>query len=118
MAKKIKNSSKTKCPPAPDQIGNFKRIKPANNNSPVRQRARILRSLRKFNRLSTLQARERLGIMSPASRVKELREMGHIIRTDRQNEADVTGTKHRTGVYVYMGFADPKEIKEGALCRV
>lgn len=48
----------------------------ANNSNIKAQRYIILEHLEQFGRLTTLGAREKLGIMHPASRVQELRKSG------------------------------------------
>ena len=53
---------------------------PTDNNSPNAQRASILHWFRKISyRLSTLDARERLGIMSPASRIYDMFHVEHCL---------------------------------------
>ena len=47
------------------------------------QRVVLLRHLRRYGSISTLEARLRYFIMSPASRVFELRRRGHSIQTER-----------------------------------
>ncbi len=59
------------------------------NNPPINQRQRILKWFRNVSsRLSTLQARNQLGIMSPANRVKELRHAGHCITLEWEKQRD------------------------------
>ncbi|PHS69130.1 MAG: hypothetical protein COB23_07180 [Methylophaga sp.] len=65
-------------------------------------RKKILKHLLEHARLTTLQAREELGIMSPAPRVLELRRLGHNIVTTLTNERDITGRKHRQAEYGYF----------------
>jgi len=65
-------------------------------------RRAILKHLVKHVRLTTLQAREELGVMSPAPRVLELRRMGHKIVTHRRYDRDITGRNHYQGEYVLM----------------
>ncbi|PHS26840.1 MAG: hypothetical protein COA83_02140 [Methylophaga sp.] len=50
-------------------------------------------------RVTTLQAREELGVMSPAPRILELRRMGHNIITHRRYERDITGRNHYQAEY-------------------
>jgi len=70
------------------------------NNSREGQRLAILNYLQEHGSLTTLQARDELGIMSPASRVLELREQGYRIITYWTTSEDRTGTKHREAKYV------------------
>jgi hypothetical protein len=119
MKKQKRISSKKKCPQVRRQLGTSDNTKLHHDNSPVAQRARILRwFFNKSQQLSTLDAREELGIMSPACRIMELREMGHVIALEWKHQEDVTGTSHRTGVYVYMRFIEIAQRKEGVACHV
>ena len=70
--------------------------------STAKQRLAILSYLQQGNRLSTLHAREFLGIMHPAARVMELRADGYNIITHNRQDADVTGTRHQVAEYVLM----------------
>jgi len=70
------------------------------DNSRAGQRLAILKYLQEHGSLTTLQARDELGIMSPASRVLELREQGYNIITHWTTSEDRTGTKHREAKYV------------------
>jgi len=74
------------------------------NTSTASQRQAILAWLKTNNSITTIQARDELGIMSPASRVKELRDDGVNIKTHWTNTKDRAGTKHREAKYVL--FAD------------
>ena len=65
------------------------------------QRSLLLDHLKK-GPLTTIQARDELGVMSPAPRVMELRRQGHNIITLRTETVDRTGTKHREGQYVLL----------------
>lgn len=117
MTKKTRKSSNKKCPTVRGQLGTSNTTKKLHNNSPIAQRARILRwFFNESQRLSTLEAREELGIMSPACRIMELRDMGHNIITEREQQKDVTGTKHQTGVYIYMSFSNDNQSEGGAPC--
>lgn len=69
-------------------------------NSVAGQRQVILAWLQEQGSLTTIQARDELGIMSPAARVMELREQGHGIVTHWATTVDRTGTKHREAKYV------------------
>lgn len=70
------------------------------NNSTASQRVTLLEHLKKYGSITTLQARQVLGVMSPAPRMKELREAGYSIITERVLDADSTGREHRQGLYV------------------
>lgn len=78
------------------------------NNSASGQRQAILNWLEEFDSLTTLQARDKLGIMSPASRVLELREQGHHIVTYWTTSFDNAGTKHREAKYVLFNKDNKK----------
>ena len=54
-------------------------------------------------RLNTIEARDQLAIMSPASRILELRRKGYRITLHWIDEIDPLGVKHRIAQYVYMG---------------
>lgn len=70
-------------------------------NSNAAQRARLLNYLREFS-CTTLQARDELNIMSPAARVKELREAGYNIVTNWVIDSDHEGREHKVGQYVLL----------------
>lgn len=53
--------------------------------------------------LSTIEAREGFGIMSPASRVMELRRLGFKIDTVWRSVWDADGRPHRSAVYLMRG---------------
>ena len=65
------------------------------------QRSLLLDHLKK-GPLTTIQARDELGVMSPAPRVMELRRQGHNIITLWTETVDRTGTKHREGQYILL----------------
>ncbi|WP_430417984.1 helix-turn-helix domain-containing protein [Methylibium petroleiphilum] len=65
----------------------------------ARQRQLVLAALR-VGPLSSVEGRERLGVLSPAARVMELRRAGHHIVTIRGNRLDEHGRRHLCGVYV------------------
>ena len=68
------------------------------------QRKLILDALR-LGTLTTIAAREDLGVMSPAARVMELRRAGHSIKTVRRIVWDVEGRAHRSAEYVLRAAA-------------
>ncbi len=73
------------------------------NTTATSQRASILHWFSDISpRLSTIDAREAMGIMSPASRIYELRNMGHEIILEWERQQDTTGTVHKVGVYIYL----------------
>lgn len=65
----------------------------------AKQRAAVLGAL-KSGPLSTIAAREQLGIAHPAGRVLELRKGGHAIKTITRTVPDLQGRNHRSAVYV------------------
>jgi len=68
----------------------------------ARQRATLLQHLTQYGQISTLEARERYGIMSPACRVLELRRAGHRIDTVRFRAPDANGQMHNQARYVLL----------------
>lgn len=78
--------------------------KQANHSTPTesctKQRQAILRYLQTGSHLTTLHARQVMGIMHPAARVQSLRGLGHNIVTHWSVEEDVTGKPHRVAEYV------------------
>jgi len=65
-------------------------------------RKSLLKHLHAHERLTTIQAREELGVMSPAPRILELRRMGYDIITYRRYKRDITGRNHYQAEYVLM----------------
>ena len=70
------------------------------DNSVESQRAIILETLKAGNSLTTLFARNVLGICHPGMRICELRKMGHDIQTHWVDEIDTTGKLHRVARYL------------------
>lgn len=64
----------------------------------ARQRALVFDALR-AGPLSTLDARERLGVLHSPARVLELRKAGHRIETRMETRFDAASRPHRCGVY-------------------
>jgi Helix-turn-helix domain len=64
------------------------------NTSAYAQRKRMLDALQTLGAVNTLYARDRLNIMMPAARVKELRQQGHQILTTRITITDRNGFVH------------------------
>ncbi|MEJ1413702.1 MAG: helix-turn-helix domain-containing protein [Candidatus Sedimenticola sp. (ex Thyasira tokunagai)] len=74
-------------------------------NSTANQCLRILRYLQKNCCLTTITAREKMGIMAPAPRIQELREQGYIIITNRLTLTDALGVHHpRSAEYVLLSL--------------
>lgn len=67
--------------------------------SAAAQRLRLLDALR-IAPVSTLEARRNLDILMPAARVRELRLLGHVIKTYWSKEATECGRLHRVARYV------------------
>jgi len=72
------------------------------------QRAAIVKDLRQHGSITTIYAREVLGIMAPAPRILELRAEGFLIVTHWTTSKDITGTKHREAKYVLMSEPNRK----------
>ncbi|HAT8370927.1 helix-turn-helix domain-containing protein [Legionella pneumophila serogroup 1] len=87
---------------SPDRLGSPKSMPPY-NNSIESQQARILSHFKICPRLSTIEARNKYGILHPGGRMMELRKKGHIIHTHWIYETDSNGVHHRVGLYVYHG---------------
>lgn len=78
-----------------------------NNITLAAQRHRLLFTLVHMGSVNTLYARERLNILHPAGRIKDLREEGHKITTDRIEITDQRGRKHiRVGLYTLVKLAE------------
>ncbi len=76
-----------------------------NDTSASAQRKKISNHLINYGRITTLEAREQYGIMSPAPRVKELRVSGWDILTERVRVSDHLGVTHDgVGRYVLISF--------------
>ncbi|WP_010598059.1 helix-turn-helix domain-containing protein [Rickettsiella massiliensis] len=67
------------------------------------QREKILKWFSVNSKLSTIEARDKLGILYPSGRTLELREQGHFIITYWVDEPDTNGVIHRVGQYFYLG---------------
>jgi len=72
------------------------------HQSRAMQRLALLRRFQTHQRVTTLQARNELGIMHPAGRVKELRESGYDIATFWHWEQDGIGKLHKQAMYVLL----------------
>ncbi|MDQ2075769.1 helix-turn-helix domain-containing protein [Marinimicrobium sp. ABcell2] len=77
-----------------------------NNTSTRAQRKRLLDALIDLGAVNTLYARDRLNILMPAARIKELKNAGHDIFTDRITITDRDGRPHsRVARYVLIKLA-------------
>ena len=79
-----------------------------NNTTASAQRERLLQFLSKNGSVNTMFARDRLNLMQPAARIKELRDLGHKIHTDRIVINDRDGRRHnKVARYVLLELAEP-----------
>src|SRR5678815_795668 len=69
------------------------------DNSTAAQRKRALEALGTGPK-STIELRRRWDILSPAPRIKELRDRGYVIVTDWVQHATDCGQLHRVALYV------------------
>lgn len=77
-----------------------------NEASLANQRARLLEHLKAFGSISTIHARDDLGIAHPSGRVHELRwNGGYDIQTVRAIAIDSHGRPHACACYVLVGGA-------------
>lgn len=67
------------------------------------QRARLLARMQQAGSVTTIAARSELNIMMPGARVKELRELGHPIKTHRITMTDDHGRTHHGVALYYIG---------------
>lgn len=74
------------------------------NTSAGAQRARLLQRL-VLGPITTIEARRELNILMPAARIKELREAGHTIQTERVSTLDDQGRKHGQVAKYYLSSA-------------
>lgn len=65
----------------------------------LKHRVKILEYLEQGKRLTTLYAREEMGVMHPGARVMELRSSGYKIETVFKTEKDALGRPHRVAEY-------------------
>lgn len=75
----------------------------SNNNqhgNDIDSQRRLLLAALQRGPVSTLDARERYGVMHPAARVQELRDRGHRIVTVWTDQHDTAGQRHRVAQYV------------------
>lgn len=71
------------------------------NTSAEHQRNRLLERLME-GAVTTIEARRDLNVMMPAARIKELRNAGHNIQTQRITMADDQGNKHSRVALYYL----------------
>lgn len=71
-------------------------------NENLKQRREILEYLQQNHSLSTLYARDVMGIMHPGGRVLELRKSGYNIVTNWRVGTDAASNEHRTAEYILM----------------
>lgn len=75
------------------------------DRSKQKQRLQLLAALL-LGPVSTLYAREVLGVQNPAGRIHELRQQGNIIRTVKTWQDDLEGRRHLVADYVLDGGSD------------
>ena len=86
------------------------------NQTKEAQRSRILVALREVKSLgmSTIQMREELDVMSPASRIFELRKQeGYNIQTVWRSDTNAQGREHSCAFYVLLSgkWKEPEKTK-------
>lgn len=81
-----------------DQSASLKKTQ-VNHTSAEAQRTRLLAHLKQCA-VDTISARRDLNILAPAARVKELRQAGHPIQTQRMTLTDEQGRTHH-GIALY-----------------
>ena len=69
-------------------------------NSAMNQRERIMEGLKNHGALTTIEMRRHLDVMSPASRILELKRAGNPIEMKWVNQATDCGKMHRVALYV------------------
>ncbi len=79
-----------------------------NFSTAANDRVTILKHLQNEGALTTLKGRK-MGIMSPAARVLELRKRGYKIITHWTTTIDGAGRKHRQAKYVLFAGGDVKQ---------
>ena len=71
--------------------------------SKATERTRIVDYLKKNHKFTTIDSREKLGVMNPAQRISELIKKGAPIGKDWTFQTDSTGARHRVRVYIWLG---------------
>lgn len=69
-------------------------------NSAMNQRERIMEGLKTHGALTTIEIRRCLDVMSPASRILELKRAGNPIEMKWVNQSTDCGEVHSVGLYV------------------
>lgn len=85
-----------------DQQASPKKKTHLHDSSANAQRSRLLERLH-AGPVDTITARRELNILMPAARVKELRELGHPIKTHRTTLTDDHGRTHHGVALYYLG---------------
>ena len=70
----------------------------------ARQQRLIFDAL-KSGPLTTVAAREQLGVLHPSGRIAEIKKRGYLIDTQSCTEFDALGRPHRVAAYVLRGAA-------------
>jgi len=97
---KIRGGYKMKNPTGNYQQGSQKTTQKSYSTSLTAQRERLLKHLRNAP-LSTIEARHKLDVLSPAARIFELRHNhGYNIHTHWQIQRTPEGNRHRVALYV------------------
>lgn len=86
-----------------EQLDSPKYNKPLYDNSISTQKKRLVKHFESNSKLSTMEARDKMGILHPGGRINELRAKGYLIETHWTNETDANGVQHRVGLYVSQG---------------
>ena len=86
-----------------DQSASLKKTQ-VNDTSAEAQRTRLLAQLKQCA-VDTISARRDLNILAPAARVKELRQAGHPIQTQRMTITDEQGRPHHGIALYYLSSA-------------
>src|ERR1700749_3108390 len=95
-------ASKQKCPLVCGQMGIKYKTKRLYSNLIASQHARILELFYQKLKRHTLEFRAK-GIMHPGGRIMELRRKGYKSDLHWATKRDLSGIKHRIGIYVFQG---------------
>ena len=93
---------------SPGDLGNPAKNSQKYSNAKPNQRSRILMAFKEHPKISTFAFRN-LGIVSPATRIMELRKRQHDIVTEWTDEPDQNGVIHHIALYVYLGNKNDQE---------
>lgn len=77
------------------------KVKPLSTRTAC-QRERLAKYFKAYRKANTLEIREKLGILSPAPRVLELRALGYNIRTEFVDVEKPYGVHKDVGLYVLI----------------